>query len=94
MSLRGGSRLISPAEKDLTTDSNDSGKQGHGVILGLSAGTIIITKVTKKPNNRTTEFSPGLHCLVALFLLLYINLKVQLCKEAGLNNKKACMAFP
>ena len=90
MSLRGGGRLISPAEKDLTTNS---GKQEHGVILGLSAGTII-TKVTKKPNNRTTEFSPGLHCLVALFLLLYTNLKVQLCKEAGLNNKKACMAFP
>ena len=41
MSLRGGSRLISPAEKDLTTDSNDSGKQGHGVILANSAGTII-----------------------------------------------------
>ena len=60
MSLRGGSRLISPAEKDLTTDSNDSGKQGHGVILGLSAGTII-TKVTKKPNNRVLQ---GLYCLV------------------------------
>ena len=51
MWLRGGGRLISPAEKDLTTDSNDSGKQGHGVLLGLSACTII-TKVTKKPNNR------------------------------------------
>ena len=49
--VRGGSRLISTAEKDLTTNSNDSEKQGHGVILGHSAGTII-TKVTKKPNNR------------------------------------------
>ena len=51
MLLRVGGRLISPAEKDLTTDLNYSGKQEHGVILGLSAGTII-TKVTKKPNNR------------------------------------------
>ena len=90
MSLRGGSRLISPAEKDLTPDSNDSGKQGHGVILGLSAGTII-TKVTKKPNNRVLQ---GLYCLVKLFLLLYVILTVQFCKEAGLNNKKACMVFP
>ena len=90
MSLRGGSRLISPAEKDLTTDSNDSGKQGHGGILGLSAVTII-TKVTKKPNNRVLQ---GLYCLVKLFLLLYVILTVQFCKEAGLNNKKACMVFP
>ena len=90
MSLRGGSRPISPAEKEHTTDSNDSGKQGHGVILGLSAGTII-TKVTKKPNNRVLQ---GLYCLVELFLLLYVILTVQFCKEAGLNNKKACMVFP
>ena len=64
MSLRGGSRLISPAEKDLTTDSNDSGKQGHGVILGLSAGTII-TKVTKKPNNRVLPGALLFGCIVS-----------------------------
>ena len=63
---------------------------GHGVILGLSAGTII-TKVTKKPNNRVLQ---GLYCLVELFLLLYVILTVQFCKEAGLNNIKACMVFP
>ena len=32
MSLTAGCRLISPAEKDLTTGSNGSGKQKHGVI--------------------------------------------------------------
>ena len=32
MSLTAGCLLISPAEKDLTTGSNGSGKQKHGVI--------------------------------------------------------------
>ena len=64
MSLRGGGRLISPAEKDLTTDSNDSRKQAHGVILGLSAGTTI-TKVTKKPNNRVLPGALLVGCIVS-----------------------------
>ena len=33
MLLRAGCWLISPAEKDLTTSSNCSGRQRHGVIL-------------------------------------------------------------
>ena len=61
MSLRGGSSLISPAEKDLTTDS---GKQAHGVILGLSEGTIII-KVTKKTNNRVHPGALLFGCIVS-----------------------------
>lgn len=64
MSLRGHGRLISPAEKDLTTDSNDSGKQRHGVILGLSAGNII-KKVTKKPNNRVLPGALLFECIVS-----------------------------